>query len=170
MLELFNMQKVTLFSYNKKSPKIFQKEKKNILKVLSGVEVFHIGSTAIPGLGGKGMIDIMIAIKDWRKKKSVVSALKGLGFTHIHPEEKGRIFLSRIGPTEYGDIHIHLVKKGSKGYREMLFFRDYMRTHQKEAQEYLKIKHQTLKKYNGDRKKYTISKENYIKEVLKRAK
>ncbi len=164
------MQKVKLFSYNKKFPEIFQKEKESILKALSCVEVHHIGSTAIPELGGKGMIDIMIAIKDWRKKKSTVNSLKELGFAHIHPEEKERIFLSRIGPTKYGDTHIHLVNKNSKGYREMLFFRDYMRTHKKEAQEYLKIKQLSLKRYNKDRNKYAISKEEYIKEILKRAK
>jgi len=170
LIKLFNMQKVQLFSYNKKFPKIFQKEKGKILKVLSGVEVHHIGSTAVPELGGKGIIDIMIAIKDWRKKKKTVNLLKELGFTHIHPEEKERIFLSRIGPTKYGDTHIHLVKKNSKGYREMLFFRDYMGTHKGEAQEYLKIKHLSIKRHNKDRNKYAISKEEYIKEILKRVK
>lgn len=170
LLELFYMQKVKLFPYNKKFSEIFQKEKRSILKILSDVEIHHIGSTAVPNLGGKGMIDIMIAIKDWRKNKSTVNLLKELGFTHIHPEEKRRIFLSRIGPTKYGDIHIHLVEKNSEGYREMLFFRDYMRTHEKEAQEYLKTKQQSLKKYKADRNKYTISKEKYIKEILKRVK
>jgi len=170
LLELFNMPKVKLFSYNKKFPKLFQKEKRKILKTLSDVEVHHIGSTAVPGLGGKGIIDLMIAIKDWRKKTNTVNLLKELGFTHIHPEEKGRIFLSRIGPTKYGDTHIHFVKKDSKGYREMLLFRDYMRIHKKEAQEYLKIKQRSLKRSKKDRNQYTISKEKYIKEVLKRVK
>ncbi len=164
------MQKVKLFSYNKKFPEIFQKEKENILKTLFDVEVHHIGSTAVPGLGGKGIIDIMIAIKDWRKKKSTVNLLKELGFIHIHPEEKERIFLSRIGPTKYGDTHIHLVKKNSKRYKEMLFFRDYMRTHKKEAQEYLKIKQLSFKRYHKDRNQYATAKEKYIKEILKRVK
>jgi len=170
MLKLFNMQKVKLFSYNKRFPEIFQKEKRKILRILSDIEVHHIGSTAVPGLSGKGIIDIIIAIKDWRKKKGTVNLLKELEFTHIHPEEKERIFLSRIGPTKYGDTHIHLVRKNSKGYKEILFFRDYMRTHKKEAQEYLKIKERSIKRYKKDRNKYTLSKDKYIKEILKRMK
>ncbi|MBM3205748.1 GrpB family protein, partial [Candidatus Shapirobacteria bacterium] len=125
-----------LFPYNKKFPAIFQKQKEKLIKLLGNQEIHHIGSTAVPGLGGKGIIDIMIALKDWEDEKGIIKKLKTIGFTHIHPKNKGRIFISQPPETKYGGIHIHLVKRDSKEYKNLLFFRDYLRKHKKEAQEY----------------------------------
>jgi len=78
----------------------------------------------------------MIALKDWEDEKGIIKKLKTIGFTHIHPKNKGRIFISQPPETKYGGIHIHLVKRDSKEYKNLLFFRDYLRKHKKEAQEY----------------------------------
>lgn len=161
------MNKLEIFPYNKNFIKIFKKEKKRILKVLSDCEIYHIGSTAVPGLGGKGIIDILIALKDWKKEKDVIKKLKIIGFEHIHPKDKGRIFLSKIGTTKYGDTHIHIVKKGNKNYKELIDFRDYLRKHKTEAEKYFNLKLEWLKKFKGNRPKYTKTKESYIKDVLK---
>lgn len=131
------MGELKIFPYNDKFSKIFNREKDKIFKVLDNCEVHHIGSTAVPGLGGKGIIDIMVALKNWKKESEVVEKMKSAGFTHIHPKEKGKIFLSKIASTKYGDIHIHIVKIGSKPYKEMLFFRDYLRKNKDEAKNIL---------------------------------
>jgi len=63
------MAKLKISQYNQKFPKVFEREKKRISKTIGGNEIHHIGSTAVPGLGGKGTIDIMIEIKSWKEAK-----------------------------------------------------------------------------------------------------
>jgi len=130
------MPKIKIFPSNKKFAKIFQKQKGKLINLLGNQEIHHIGSTAVSGLGGKGIIDIMIASKDWRDEKKIIRKLKSIGFVHVHPKENGRIFISKPLATRYGGTHIHLVKRGSKEYKNLLFFRDYLRKHKKDVQEY----------------------------------
>ncbi len=89
------MKKLKIIPYNKKFTEIFKKEKNKILKVLDNCEIHHIGSTAVPGLGGKGIIDIMIALENWKSEREVIEKLKSIGFKHVHPRKQGKLFLSK---------------------------------------------------------------------------
>jgi len=162
------MKKI-IFPYYQKFEKIFEREKTKISKVLKNAEIHHIGSTSVPGLGGKGMIDMIIAIKSWQSLEAVVGKLKKIGFKHIHPKKKGDVFLSKIGPTKFGDVHIHLVKKGNRPYKNYLAFRDYLRKNKKEVQRFFKLKLKWEKQASGDRAKYGELKGRYVKEILKRS-
>ena len=158
------MMKIVL--YNKDFIKKFEKEKKRIVKIIKNCEIEHIGSTAVPGLGGKGIIDIMIAVRDWKKAKEAISELKKIGFNHIHPKEKERIFLSKSKSLSLNNVHIHIVKTGSKTYKEILFFRDFLRKNKKEAKNYNNLKIKWLKESKSNREKYKELKTKYIKEIL----
>lgn len=103
----------------------------------------------------------------WEEKEKAVEKLKSIGFTHIHPEENGRIFLSNIKDTKQGDVHIHLVKKDSQDYKEKLLFRNLLRKDKDEAQKYQELKYKYIKEAKGDRNKYNKLKELYIEELLK---
>jgi len=164
-LETSNAYRKTKIKTNEYKDK-FEGEKKKILKIIKDCEIHHIGSTAVLGLGGKGIIDIMIGIKDWKESKEIIKRLKKLSFTHIHSKEKGRIFLSKDKTLSLNNVHIHIVKTGSKVYKELLYFRDYLRKNRKEAERYYNLKLKWLKESKGDRKKYNKLKEKYIKEVL----
>lgn len=163
------MTEVKLYPYSEEFMEIFEKEKTRIEKVLPLTEVHHIGSTAIPAVGGKGIIDILVALPNWEEKGEAVEKLNGLGFEHVHPEENGRIFLSKTRVSKYKDIHIHLVEKGNKEYREKLLFRDFLRENQEEAKKYHQLKFRWEKEAKGDRDTYGKLKESYIEEVIKRA-
>src|SRR3990167_3953894 len=117
---LRGIEVITLFPYNKQFSQLFEKEKQKITAMLPNCEIQHIGSTSVPGLGGKGIIDILVGLKNWKNEQKIIAQLKKLGFLHIHPKVAGRIFLSRVKTTKYKDAHIHLVKTGSKQYHEML--------------------------------------------------
>jgi len=157
-----------IFPYHQRFVKTFKEEEEKISKAIKNAEVHHIGSTSIPSLGGKGMVDILIGIKSWRELKKIIAKLKNLGFKHIHPREKGRVFLSKVGPTKLGDVHIHIAIKGGKPYREILAFRDYLRKNKREVKRFFKLKLKLEKEAKGDRTKYGKFKEEYIKEILKR--
>jgi len=162
------MKKI-IFPYYQKFEKIFEKEKTKIFKVLKNTEVHHIGSTSVSGLGGKGIIDMMVAIKSWQELETVVEKLKKIGFKHIHPKRKGEMFLSKIGPTKFGDVHIHMVKKDNKPYKNYLAFRDYLRENKKEVQRFFKSKLKWEKQASGDRTKYGKLKGEYVREILKKS-
>lgn len=161
------MSKLKIISYNRKFPKIFEKEKKKISKTTGINNISHIGSTAVPGLGGKGIIDTMIGIKNWEKANSIIKKLKNLGFTHIRPKEKGRIFLSKNRGLSLNNIHIHIVKEKSKQYKDLLSFRDYLRKNKKEVEKFFKLKLKWSGETGGNRKKYGELKESYVRRILK---
>lgn len=166
------MTELKILPYYQKFLKDFEKEKHKISKTLKDedVEIHHIGSTAIPGLGGKGIIDIMLGINTWKELDNIIEKLKTIELKHIHPKEGGRVFLSKTKTTKLGDIHIHMVKKGGKAYKDLLFFRDYLRNHKKEAEKYFNLKLKWLKEFKADRKKYTKEKIGYVKDILKNQK
>jgi len=91
-----------------------------------------------------------------------------LGFIHIHPKEKGRIFLSKDKTLSLNNIHIHIVRTGSKAYKELLYFRDCLRKNKKEVDRFFRLKLKWLKESKGDRKKYNKLKRKYIKEILEK--
>jgi len=161
---------ISIQDYDSTAPQLFEEARGVLQNLLPEAEIHHVGSTSIPGLGGKGIIDIMIAIPDWKTKSVDGNKLVELGFAHVHPEENGRIFMSRVGETVKNDVHIHLTYVGSDDYQNFLAFRDYLRTHPDEAANYQKQKHQWLKSASGHRQFYTSSKNDYIAQILSLAK
>lgn len=164
------MEKIKIYPYSPKFPKFFEREKKKISKAINNNDIHHIGSTAVPRLGGKGIIDIMIGIKDWKETEDVVKELRTISFKHIYPKKKGIIFLSTKKNTTLGDFHVHIVKRGSKQYKNFLMFRDYLKKNKKEAKRFFKLKQEWFKKAKGDRDKYNKLKGYYVKEILKKSK
>jgi len=148
---------------------IFGRYKRKIKRVLPQAQVHHIGSSAVYGLGGKGIVDILVAISNWQDKQTAVNKLKQLGFTHIHQEVNQRIFLSKIANTGYKDVHIHLTYVDSPEYAKLLAFRDYLISHPKEADRYYKLKQDWFKQAGGNRQKYNRLKSDYIQSVLAKA-
>jgi len=160
---------ISLHNYDTQAIELFTEAKEVLQQTLPDAEIHHVGSTAIPGMGGKGMIDILIAIPDWTKKAEAGEKLVNLGFSHVHKEIDSRIFMSRVGDTVKNDVHLHLTYIGSSAYTSFLSFRDYLRAHPEEAAEYMKQKIQWLKSASGHRQFYTASKNDYIASVLAKA-
>jgi GrpB-like predicted nucleotidyltransferase (UPF0157 family) len=159
--------KLKINPYNKEASERFNRQKNKILKAIGNFEVHHIGSTAVPGLGGKGIVDILIGIDNWGQATEIIERLKGIGFLHVHLKEKGRIFLSKNTGLSLTNIHIHIAIKQSNVYKEILFFRNYLRENKKEAKNYYNLKKAWLKESNGDRKEYSDLKNKYINNILK---
>ncbi len=158
-----------LYPYSANYPEKFAKYQKEIIGTLNGheIEIHHIGSTAVLGLGGKGFIDILIGLPDWSQEDEIVEKLKELGFTHIHPKEDERIFLSKNPKdTKNYDAHLHVTLKDSEQYNKMLNFRNCLRNNPQKVKEYYDLKLELFKSTGADRKKYARQKAKFVEETL----
>jgi len=91
-----------------------------------------------------------------------------LGFTHIHPKENERIFLSKPPEDlENYDAHLHIAIIGSRPYKEIKYFRDSLRKSPKLAREYFDLKLKLLKSTEANRKTYAQEKARFIERICK---
>lgn len=166
---------LTLHKYNPKYVELFQKEKDKLDTLLNNTcLVEHIGSTAIPGADGKGVIDIMLVFNNMANLESAVKLLNSAKYFSSTDDinRNGRIFMSSTGITESGegDIHLHLLTNDNVDYSRAIMFRNYLIEHHEARQSYNALKYKLLNTVNDDRKKYTILKDKFIKNIIELAK
>jgi len=138
---------VTMKPYQKNYPKFFREEKDKIRKILgkdNQTTIYHVGSTAVPNLGGKEIIDVLIVTKS--NLKTILRRLKKDGYHHIkEADDEERIFLNRDYKNKM-HVHIHLTTIGKKTVGDFLYFRNYMRKNPKEAKKYFELKRKWAKR------------------------
>ncbi|MEI7880799.1 MAG: GrpB family protein [bacterium] len=128
----------------------------------------HIGSTAIQGLDAKPIIDIAMMIPTLRRQALWIKRLEAAGYTYKGEYGlPGRHFFTRGNPVTH---HLHLVAKGCDHWTRWLLFRDYLRAHPEEAQNYNKAKKNLARKYSQNRVAYTQAKTPIINAILEKAK
>ena len=150
--------------YNSQWPQMFECEARKIKTALGDncLEVHHIGSTSVPGLSAKSIIDILVVVKDILKVES--AALDTLG--HQGRGELGMPFRRYFSNGLY---HIHIWQEGSSEIEKQLLFRDYLRTHPEDCADYQALKKDLAEKFKNDRPTYTLKKGPFIKKILKKA-
>lgn len=166
------MKKYLFRKYQPEYVKFFKMEKNRLKKVLGhSAKIEHIGSTAIAGLGGKGIIDIVIGVsksKIAKSKKNLEEAGYEFRKKASYPE---RLFFRRDYPykNRKGRIHVHLVEFEGRDWKEMVSFRNYLLKHPEVIYQYVEIKKEAVKKANGEGKVYRKHKEQFIKSITKKA-
>ena len=149
----------------------FEKEKRILLEILKNfnVQIEHVGSTSIPGLSAKPIIDIAIGVKDEKTLFKLESIMSNAGYDVLNDyETKGEI-LARKGSPERRTHYIHMQLIGSEYWDEFMYFKRYLLEHPKEIKKYENLKKELSKKYSQERKKYTAGKNEYISSILKKA-
>lgn len=166
------MAKYLFKPYDPIFPRLFEKEERRLRKLLDYVLIEHVGSTAILGLGGKGIIDI--AIQAPEEKLSYVSkALKNLGYKFVaEGGSEGRLFFEQDLPDSKEKsrrYHVHLITEGNLQWQGMIAFRNFLRVNKKFLREYANIKKEAVEKAHEERGKYIAIKDPIIKKILKEA-
>ncbi len=166
------MGKYDFKPYSKSFPSLFFEEKKRIEDYLKeDVRIEHIGSSAVPGLGGKGIIDILIITEN---KDEIVDRLLGLGYHfYLSYSTTDRLFLKMHLPDlEEGTrtYHIHVMSFKSEDCLDLLFFRDYLKSHPKDVEKYEEIKAEAALKAHGEGMLYRKLKDPFMKEILDKKK
>lgn len=162
---------VAVFPYDEQWPIEFEKEKRILSEILKdfNVEIEHVGSTSIPGLSAKPIIDIAIGVKDEETLFKIEPVMADAGYDILNDyETKGEI-LARKGPPECRTHYIHMQLIGSEYWDEFMYFKRYLLEHPKEIKKYESLKKKLSQKYAEERKKYTEGKNEYISSILKKA-
>lgn len=131
----------------------------------------HIGSTAVPGLAAKPVIDILIGVRHLEDAPEFLPPLATLGYTYIPEHESTfpeRRYLHRIVQRRHTH-HLHIVEPASEFFRVHILFRNYLRTHPDAAAAYGALKAQLAEQYRCDREAYTEAKSDFIREILRLA-
>lgn len=167
------MERYVFRPYDPIFPKLFDEEKAR-LETFLGKEalVEHVGSTAVPGLGGKGFSDIAIAV-DQDKLSDASTNLVEAGYEY-RPDAstKDRWFHRLELPDQkegYRRYHIHLTYPSSQDWKEMLAFRDYLRSYPDALEKYAEIKKHAAEISNEEREVYIKTKEPVILDIIKKA-
>ncbi len=162
------MPGVFLASYDGTWPLAFEAEAARIERACEGlaIRLEHVGSTSVPGLSAKPIIDILAGRPPQAKAAPYVSALKQLGYEHKGPYGlPGREYFRRGTPRSH---HVHLVSWSSALWRDHLAFRDHLRAHPEVARAYEALKRE-LAAVVDDRHAYTDGKGPFIRSVLRDA-
>jgi GrpB-like predicted nucleotidyltransferase (UPF0157 family) len=123
---------------------MYEEEKQRILDVirheLDGIE--HIGSTSIPGMKAKPIIDILIAVRDLGIVANMVEPLRLIGYEYrpMGREKVPDTEYFRKGPSGGNTHHIRVVRTGSQLWADYVLFRNYLRNHPEACREYEKLK------------------------------
>jgi GrpB-like predicted nucleotidyltransferase (UPF0157 family) len=125
----------------------------------------HIGSTAVPGLDAKPVIDILAPVASLDGSRDALAILAALGYVYFPYRVDVMHWLCKPSD-EVRTHHLHLVPFGSALWQERLAFRDYLRAHADVAAEYAALKYALAECYRLDREKYTDAKEPFVRRVL----
>jgi GrpB-like predicted nucleotidyltransferase (UPF0157 family) len=130
--------------------------------------VHHVGSTAVPGLDAKPIIDILVGVEDLATSRASFEALAELEYLYA-PYRPGEMhWFCKPGPSRRTH-HLHLVPCGSPRYRDELAFRDHLRSSPAKARDYAALKHRLAARFEHDREGYTDAKADFVGSVLREA-
>jgi GrpB-like predicted nucleotidyltransferase (UPF0157 family) len=168
------MDEVVIVQYDRRWPLLFEREAARIREVLEPdlvATIEHFGSTAVPGLAAKPIIDLLVEVRSLTQAKQVaVSQLKSLGYDYWcdNPDRQRMFFVKGLPPKGPRTHHVHMVEPDSRLW-EHLLFRDYLRQHPEEARLYEGLKYDLARRYATDREAYTSGKADYIESVMQAA-
>jgi GrpB-like predicted nucleotidyltransferase (UPF0157 family) len=163
---------IEVVPYDPHWPARFQEEADELAAIFGEdvVEIHHIGSTAIPGIHAKPIIDVLVEVQDIGGIDALNYAMIERGYLPkgefgIH----GRRFFIK-GTEEDRTHHIHMFQTGNPEFERHLAFRDYLRAHPEEAEAYSRLKQELARRFPHDADSYMDGKNDWIKETERKAK
>ena len=163
---------VELEDYNSNWEKEYLKEEKLLKEVLKDyiIEIHHIGSTSIKGLKAKPVIDILIVIKSLNQIEKIEDILKEYDYTNRGKQGVNDRFFFAKGSEDARTHYIHFVEPKSDTYYNQVYFKKYLIEHPDYIEKYCNLKQELASKYKDERSKYTQGKNDFIKDVIRKAK
>jgi len=165
------MAPVIIAPYDPAWPAMFEAERALIDRQLAGYVVAgieHVGSTSVPGLAAKPVIDIMVGVASLEAAWPAVPLLEPLGYGYFPYKPEVMHWLCKPSP-ELRTHHVHLIAAGSRPWHERLAFRDRLRDDAELRAAYVRLKLELAARHGDDREAYTAHKAGFIERVVARA-
>lgn len=148
----------------------FHREAEKIESIFGdlALDIQHIGSTSVPGMAGKPLIDLLVIVDDIKDADPFERQMVNTGYTYNGDIlEKGSRLYSR-GEDGHQLVNVHIFPKNHPDIAEMLEIRDYLRSNPKEAQAYSELKLELFEKYPDDYGNYRKEKDAYMTKLIER--
>jgi GrpB-like predicted nucleotidyltransferase (UPF0157 family) len=159
---------VRVAAYDSAWPSLFAAEAGRLRHCFAAAElpliIEHTGSTAVPGLAAKPVLDILAGYQEGASLPAYIEVLTEAGYVHRGEQEiPGREFFRRGNPRAY---HLHLAAIDSPFWRDHLTFRDRLRTDDTLRDAYAALKRDLAARFPRDREAYIAGKESFVNRVL----
>ncbi len=160
---------VQIKTYSADWPRLFEEERARLLAAIGRevLDIQHIGSTSVPGLAAKPILDIGVAVANFEGAVVCIEPLVALGYEYLG--ERGiprHHFFARGDPRTH---YLHMNEITSDDWQRTIAFRDYLRRHPEAAQEYADLKQALTVCFPEDREAYTNAKSGFIARILQQA-
>jgi GrpB-like predicted nucleotidyltransferase (UPF0157 family) len=170
-MERYGGGAIVIHEYDPQWPRLFVEERARILDALgsSVLSIEHVGSTSVPGLAGKPIIDLLVGVRSLVEARTLgVGRMQALGYTYLPDYEAwlpGEL-LFRKGPPGPWTHHAHVMEPANPGWEEYMLFRDYLRDHPAVADAYGKLKHALALVFGDDIAGFRDAKRPFVARVL----
>ena len=157
---------IVIVDYDPGWPARFEHERQRITKALgaSATRIEHIGSTAVPGLAAKPIIDVLVTVTDPDDEAAFAPRLQAAGY-ELRVREPGH----RMLRTPERDVHVHVLRDGDEEVARHLVFRDRLRSSPDDRAEYERLKRTLAAHEWDDMNHYAEAKSPLIEAILARA-
>ena len=176
-IERFRREAVEIVPYDPRWPRLFAEERDRLARLFPAIirRIEHFGSTAVPGLDAKPIVDLLVEVTSLDDTKAqIVPVLEGAGYDYFWRPTDGDeappfyAWFIRRDERAARTHHIHMVERGYPQW-ESLLFRDYLLAHPDVASAYVELKRKLAAEFPHDRSAYTEGKGDFIRAVTERA-
>jgi GrpB-like predicted nucleotidyltransferase (UPF0157 family) len=172
-------EEISIVPYNQDWPRLFEEEAGHLCNLLPNSllkRIEHFGSTAIPGMSAKPIIDMLVEVSSLAEtQKRIVPILVAEQYDYFwrpafdDPHSEHYAWFIKRNTTGIRTHHLHMVEQNSALW-ERLLFRDFLREFPEEARRYEQLKTDSSEKFHSDRVAYTKSKTAYVLQTTQKAK
>jgi len=161
---------VIIEDYDPRWPQLFEALRSRVSASLAelATSIQHVGSTSVPGLAAKPIIDIDVVLRSADELPEVIRRLAGLGYEHEGElGVSGReAFRANAAAVQH---HLYVCPPSSREYKRHVAFRDYLRSHPADAHAYALLKRELALKFGTDREEYNKAKSEFVQHILERS-
>jgi GrpB-like predicted nucleotidyltransferase (UPF0157 family) len=163
---------VQLLPHNEEWLLLFEDEKQSLKEALGEIilAIEHIGSTAIPNIPAKPIIDIALGVESLAEALAVNDVFEAMGYTYRPASTNTNELLYVKGSEEKRSHYLHVMVHRSQQWQELKCFRDHLRSNAELAREYASLKELLAAKHPDNRGEYTKGKTDFIQRVLESCK
>jgi GrpB-like predicted nucleotidyltransferase (UPF0157 family) len=172
-MERYGGGPIVVTDYNPAWPALFEQERERLDTALGSlvVTIEHVGSTAVPGLAAKPIIDLLVGVRSLEETQPrCIEVFQSLSYTYM-PEYRSwlpdELFFRKGVPGPWTH-HVHVMEPTKPGWARRLLFRDYLRAHPDAADAYVDLKRRLAATFNDDIAAYRNGKGGFVEQAMTR--